>query len=90
MCCCFIWDVQVFEPSHIGCIKQCILVEDGGSCSNHLIWVINQATKGPFQIAAQKGKLIPRIEHFEIAFKCANCPNKDCLNILLGDPFFVC
>lgn len=46
--------------------------------------------KGPFQIATHKGKLIPCIEHFQIAFKFAKCPNKDCLNILLVDPFFVC
>lgn len=44
-----------------------------------------------FQIVAQKGKPIPCIEHFEIAFKCAKCPNKDCFEyFLLADPFFVC
>lgn len=62
MCWCFITDVQVFEPSHIGRMQQCILIGDGDSCSNQHIWVNDQANKGPFQIAAQKGKLIPCIE----------------------------
>jgi hypothetical protein len=75
------WDVAAFEPSrHTGCIQQCILPGDSGPCSNHPIWVISQATTGPLQIEAQKGKLIPCIEHSEIAFRCAKCPSKACLN----------
>jgi hypothetical protein len=41
-----------------------------------------------FQIAAQKGKPIPCIEHFEIAFKCAKCPNKDVLIFFTSGSFF--
>jgi hypothetical protein len=41
-------DVVVFEPLKHS--MQCILLKDGGPCSNHPIWVISQSTNGPFQL----------------------------------------
>jgi hypothetical protein len=58
-------DVVVFEPLEHS--MQCMLLKDGGPCSNHPIWVICQSTNGPLPIEAQNGNLIPYIEHSKIA-----------------------